>query len=525
MKASTSYLLIFVLACTLTACGSKPEKTSSGEQTSEPAAEKAAEQAADAPEPEAAETAQNNAEKAPQEAPAMPRAPQVNAQPVRVEYAVQGVECTERMCQCGETACAKNEVCKDGQCYCGNEAVGSDENYQCRIVNTAAIPSTAEKLEKQYLCQSAEGCKCEGPVGETVCPQNSYCISGGGCGCGSTKLSDDNADIPAYACSLMSDNQYDWVCRESNGCRCGSITAAVNMGCNGKSATCLGSPVPGRGLACRAKAYNNYKYHLACFKDECDCYGRTIKKDEICEPLVCANGFARASNGCVCGGESYDDGYECVPGKGGKSVKYCTASGDGACACGETTCQEFEVCKRGECVDRISMKKQENTENYTFKSGFWECTNPDGCTCGKPAKNGKPNCQQGKYCINGSCRKDTYFRTLAGKVLYYRLENHTQNSGYTLHNLWSLMFISEDEPICQDKWMNIYLNIDGRQTALCSDDQYRNMTVEEFLKNCGLGIQPENVGSLYCELSYDYLKDAQGNSTSDVGLFASGWKE
>lgn len=507
MKKTTIALLV-IAACLGTACSNKTsdEKPSNDVQTDKPAA-------GDAQAPQAADADKAADDKAGDT--------KIANAPV-VDPNDPGVECTERMCQCGSSVCARNEVCKGGQCYCGDQ-LANNEDYQCKDVNVAVIPSPNEVIERQYVCQAAEGCVCEGAVGSTKCPQNSYCIDGGGCGCGNTKLSPDDADIDGYACNLVSDNQYDWVCRESNGCRCGSITAAVNMGCNGKNATCLGSPVPGRGLACRPKAYNNYKYHLACFKDECECYGKMITKDEVCEPLECPDNYIRGPKGCMCGSEVLADGFECVAGKGGKAVHYCTESGDAKCSCGESNCAEYEVCKRGECVDRIAMKKQEDRDNYEFVDGFWKCTNPDGCTCGKPAKNGKPNCVTGKYCINGSCRKDRYFRTVDGKALYYKFNENTDVTDASFHSLWNLIFIDENEPICQNGYTEIYQNVDGKQVEFCYDEQYKNMTVAEFMKNCGVGPQPEKVSDLYCEI--DVMNGSLGHIQSQYKISVSGWKE
>jgi len=411
-----------------------------------------------------------------------------------------GVECTERTCQCGSSACTKNETCSDGACYCGNQAY-IDENYACKDVNVAPIALGPESYVRKYVCQSAEGCSC----GDTTCPQNAACENGQ-CVCGSTPLAPENT---GYACNMVSENHYDWTCRESSGCPCGSITAAIHMGCNGKNATCLGSPVPGRGLACRPKEFGIYKYHLACFKDECDCYGQTIKKDEVCYPLNCDAGYTQGPKGCMCGSEVGDkDGFICTAGKGGKPVKECEYGADTYCKCGENVCEPFQVCKKGECVDRITMKVQENTTDYEFDKGFWQCTNSEGCTCGKPSKNGKPNCETGKFCINGMCRKDRYFRKLGEKVLYYKLnesKDAARGDDY-IQKLWAFMFIDEAEPLCTGDWKTLYQEVDGQKVKLCEDARYSNMTIGEFLANCGVGPQPANAGTLYCYIDYIFTK-------------------
>ena len=424
--------------------------------------------------------------------------------------------CEERFCQCGSETCAKNETCRDGKCFCGKQSP-LDENYSCKEVFTHPIGTDAQTSSYRYVCQSAEGCAC----GENTCVQNAACVDGE-CICGSRKLLPEET---GYECYLITDNQYDYVCKKSEGCKCGSITAAVNMGCNGKNAVCNGSPVPGRGLACRPKPYKQYKYQLACFKDECDCYGETLSKDEICEPLSCKAGFEPGPKGCMCGHEKGSDQFACIPGKGGKKVNYCIAS---ECDCGEDKrCPTHSVCLKGECVDRNSLKAlPDETAGYKLQKGFLHCESGEGCDCGKK------KCENGKYCINGSCFKDPYSRKIDGKVYYYQLQ--TENLADSdaddglesrRHELWNLLFVDDVQPICQPPFTEIYAESNGRKVEICYDNEFKEMSVGDFLKKCGVGPVPADVASRYCKIAFERGALSHGPNPDGSGMVihAFGW--
>ena len=420
--------------------------------------------------------------------------------------------CEERFCTCGSGACAKNETCRAGKCYCGVQET-IDENYICKEVFTHPIGSKDEASSYRYVCNSAEGCQC----GENVCAQNAACVNGE-CFCGARHLL---AEETGYECYLVTDNQYDYVCKQSDGCKCGTINAAVNMGCNGKNAVCNGSPVPGRGLACRPKPHAfdgiQYKYHLACFKDECDCYGKVIKKDEICEPLSCDDGFVPGPQGCLCGREvDHEKEYKCITAKGAKRSMLC--AGDVPCACGETQCNKNEICLKGECVDRASLKPISGYTEAGFRmvQGLPRCDISEGCACGKK------KCEQGKYCMNGTCYKDPYSRKIGDKVYYYHLvdENVPEDGvNWDLAELWELMFLDLETPLCQKPFKNVYIESNGQKLLLCDSADHKEMTVSEFLRHCGIGVIPDDVGKRYCKITMDRT----AGDADNPGILAWGW--
>ena len=186
------------------------------------------------------------------------------------------------------------------------------------VPNPAVLPDAPAPVltGESVTCEEAEGCEC----GETKCPMNAVCTDGV-CRCGNTLV---ESYYTGYACFEIAKGVYDLGCTESEGCPCGKIKVYSNMGCSGTFGTCAGTPVPGRGLSCRHKPYKDKFYSLGCFKDECDCYGETIHKDEICEPLACTNGFKATPQGCTCDGRKYEEGYICVPGRDQRLVNYCT---------------------------------------------------------------------------------------------------------------------------------------------------------------------------------------------------------
>ncbi len=363
--------------------------------------------------------------------------------------------------------------------------------------NMAPQAPVAQPSSESVSCDNAEGCEC----GDVTCPMNGVCTDGV-CKCGDTLI---DSSLTGYSCWEISKDRYDIGCTQSDGCPCGKITVYSNMGCSGKWGTCAGSPVTGRGLACRHKPYKNMYYSLVCFKDECNCYGKTITKDEVCEPLECTNGYSPTPQGCTCDGREYNEKYICVPSKENKMVNYCIDPN--GCECGENTCPMGAVCRRDKCVDRTTLK--DLPEGFEIVKGIPKCT-AEECLCHKA------KCKTGKYCLNAYCYNDPYFRKIDGNTYYYRilggddLADAGENEKYR-DQLWDLLFIDEQMPICQ-RYASI--KIKGSDDDLCQNDTTKNMTVAEALTHCGTAPIPENVSNLYCTFGIN-----------NGALELSGWTE
>ena len=389
--------------------------------------------------------------------------------------------------------------------------------------NTPAAPSTVKgtvasdkfmQVEFQpviegTVCNAPEGCDFGGTY---KCPMNATMTADQQCYCGKTLVREG---FESYACIEIAKGIYDLGCTESSGCPCrdGKIKTYSNMGCSGYYATCAGAIVPGRGLSCTAKPYQNWLYSLKCFNDECTCYDKTISKGEICPPLVCERGYSPSPNGCACNGKLDDGKSECVLTKDGKLAAFCT-SPDG-CECGETTCPTGPVCRHNKCVDRITHK--EIPEGYEMHFGIPRCAQQDDCACGKKGK-----CANGKYCLNGTCYGDPYTRRIGDKVYYYHLfTKDIADAGPKepyRNALWSLLFVdmtlptegNPARPICT---MFSSVREKGKPDDLCKSDAHSNISIEEILTRCGTGEIPEKVAAMYCTLD-----------VVDGALEFSGWE-
>ncbi len=469
MKSKAPYIFLISASLAFAACNSKTEPATAPAQPQE-APQNAA--------PAETAPAANDADEA------NPEAPQNEAQPNSAPVAPEANDADE-----AKTEAPQNEVQPDSAPE--TAPIANENNPLLPTADNAQAPSAG------VTCEEAEGCEC----GETKCPMNAVCTDGV-CKCGDTIV---ESTYTGYSCWEIAKGRYDLGCTEAAGCPCGKITVYANMGCSGKWGTCAGSPVTGRGLSCRHKPYKDMYYSLGCFKDECDCYGTTIHKDEICPPLECTAGFAPTPQGCTCDGRPFDENYVCVPTKENKTVNYCiNAEG---CACGETTCPRGSVCRRDKCVDRTTLK--EIPEGFELFKGFPKCT-AEECVCHKA------KCKNGKYCLNGICYGDPYFRKIDGKVYYYHIltGDDLADAGEKekfRDTLWTLLFMNETDLICR---LFPDIRVKGSDSNLCQDPAHSNMTIADALTHCGVADIPENVASLYCTL--DIIDNA---------LVFSGWQE
>ena len=362
-----------------------------------------------------------------------------------------------------------------------------------------------------------EGTVCENPEGcdyaeERKCPMNGTVTADGQCYCGTTLVRDY---FEGYICMEIAKGVYDLGCTEPDGCPCrgGKTKTYANMGCDGYYATCGGAIVPGRGLSCNRKPYQNMYYSLRCFNDECGCYGETIHKGDTCPPLACERGYSPSPNGCACNGKLDDGVSECVVGKEAKIVVLCK-NPDG-CECGEGVCPAGTVCRHNKCVDRIAFK--EIPEGYEMHFGVPRCAQEDSCACGKKGK-----CANGKYCVNGTCYGDPYTRKIGGKTYYYHIfSKEIADAGDKekyRNDLWALMFVdmtlpsegNPGRPICS---MFSSVREKGSAEDLCKSADHSGITIEDILTHCGTKEIPDNVANMYCTLD-----------VVDGALEFSGWE-
>ena len=293
----------------------------------------------------------------------------------------------------------------------------------------------------------------------------------------------------------------------SNDCYCGSIQ--LNK--------------LGKGLQC----IDNY---VKCVDNVCNCYGHQIHKDEMCLPISCGFYGTLDADGCKCGGVPMDENlYSCELGKDSKPVAICKKEDD--CKCGKTKCQQGMTCYQNQCVDFLTLKPE--ADNYIFnpQTGLSVCTSNEGCTCGKKA------CEKGKYCLNGVCFKDPFTKKFDGKVYYYRIINadisYEEVANFRPVNL---LFEDENKKLCDyEKELVKYYKKTGNSEEiyfkkykdssfdnhLCANPQFKDITIGEFLKNCGTGPIPEDVAVKYCYLGIEY---ELGEEITNISFSYSGWE-
>ena len=403
----------------------------------------------------------------------------------KCNHIARGLRCDQASCTCGSTNCMKGEICKDGQCLC-DDAPSLGADYTCKQRHPESPKQKHLSPKRDLVCQNPNGCKC----GNTTCPANARC--------------DDNTCYCDQ--TFIPDNQSDFAC----------------------------TPAP------TEKQPNALA--LTCNAGKCDCFGKKISKGETCHSPYCGRNFVLTDKGCTCNGELTDTSqYMCATAKEAKHVRYCV--NEKGCKCDQKTCPYMTVCQKGECVDRISLKPI--PAGYDISNGLPLCTSETGCACGKTT------CENGKHCLNGTCYRDPYNRKIGSKILYYRFSNpddqnqFEENKADHQNVFWSLMFEDPNKPICEyeeeffsgikSKYtdddlkttsIEFYFN-DNRTDAqnlrrLCESPKYRQMTIGEFLKNCGTGPVPKDVAVKYCY--FRFIQDEDECFSGNL-LEYSGWQD
>ncbi len=365
-----------------------------------------------------------------------------------------GIRCTEKSCACGSTQCAQGEICRDGQCYCDDKlSLGTD--YVCSVLeNTAFARFDASQVrhapnKRIQKCNKPEGCAC----GDMTCPQNARCDKNE-CFCGASKVT---PDIVGFVCSDDS-----------------------------------GEP------------------QLECKTDDCSCYGKKMKKQEICEPERCTRYSVPGPKGCMCDGVAIDtEQYSCEPGKDGKMVQVCREN-NSTCSCGDESCDPLSVCYKDHCVDRATLKPL--STGYRLVHGVLKCSNPAGCACGKT------QCEENKYCMNGLCFRDPFTKKFDNKIYYYRFVR-TNDS---LDDAIAQSLLYEDERKTLEQYEKELKRYDSGLYIRGIGNRDKNMTIAELLKTCGGGNIPKDVATKYC---YIRLIQEEGECGGDHVLEFSGWQD
>ena len=364
-----------------------------------------------------------------------------------------GIRCTEKSCACGSTQCTQGEICRNGQCYCDDKlSLGTD--YVCSVLeNTAFARFDASQVrhapnKRIQKCNKPEGCAC----GDMTCPQNARCDKNE-CFCGASKVT---PDIVGFVCSDDS-----------------------------------GEP------------------QLECRTDDCSCYGKKMKKQEICEPERCTRYSVPGPMGCMCDGVAIDtENYTCEPGKDGKMVQVCREN-NSTCSCGNEECDPLSVCYKDHCVDRATLKPL--SDGYRLVHGVLKCSNPAGCACGKT------QCEENKYCMNGLCFRDPFTKKFGSKIYYYRFVR-TNDS---LDDAIAQSLLYEDESKTLEQYEKELKRYDSGLYIRGIGNRDKNMTIAELLKTCGGGIIPKDVATKYC---YIRLIQEEGECGGDHVLEFSGWQ-
>ncbi|MBQ9816966.1 MAG: hypothetical protein IJM59_05805 [Proteobacteria bacterium] len=381
-----------------------------------------------------------------------------------------GIQCHDESCACGQDTCNKGDFCRNGQCFC--DAIPSPRNgYICEnqieLTNYYTTRENISDIKRHYLmCTQEDGCKC----GDNTCMSGMYCIIGN-CYCGASQTN-----------------------------------------------------TLGKGLKCIDK-------YPKCVDDTCNCYGHQIHKGEMCSPLQCGYYGTLDADGCKCGGVPMNEElYSCELGKESKPVAICK-KGDG-CKCGETQCRQGMACYQNQCVDFLMLKPE--ADNYIFnpQTGLPVCSSTEGCACGKIT------CEKGKHCLNGVCFKDPFTKKFDDKVYYYRIINaDISYDDVASFRPVNLLLENEKQKLCEyeKKLVKYYKDVgytdeiyfkkykdDSFDNHLCADPKYKDITIGEFLKNCGTGPIPADVAVKYCYLGIEY---DIGEEITDISISYSGWED
>ncbi|GEM_PF-3880678 len=182
---------------------------------------------------------------------------------------LEGIICEGFDCPCGETSCATGSICRNGECYCGDQVTHlNGKFYLC--------------VEGEMKCIGHGGfdlCEC----GPHECSQGTICIeSDGSCLC-------DGKPSPKYAQMDIA----SWVC-ESNRWICASGTKNMGNGCECEGTQCI--------------------WGSTCEKGKCKCGQLTVFDNP--EQYACENGkiICDKEDGCDCGSAKCKQGEQCNDG-------------------------------------------------------------------------------------------------------------------------------------------------------------------------------------------------------------------
>lgn len=180
-----------------------------------------------------------------------------------------GKVCEGFNCPCGETSCATGSTCRDGVCYCGEQATHlNGKFYLC--------------IEGEMKCIGYGGfalCEC----GPRECSQGTICIeSEGNCLC-------NGEPAPKYAKMDIA----SWVCERGQWI-CASGTKNRGNGCECEGTQCI--------------------WGSTCEKGKCKCGQLTVFDDP--EQYACENGkiICDKPDGCDCGQAKCKQGEQCNDG-------------------------------------------------------------------------------------------------------------------------------------------------------------------------------------------------------------------
>ena len=431
-------------------------------------------------------------------------------------------------CKCGDKVCPKNAACIDEACLCGSETI--PENYSC-----------SEYCIDEKCTQKKHGIRCDTPscaCGQNTCQNGDFCRDGQ-CFC-------DHIPAPGngYTCNAYTETSTYLVhnlyiadrhterhypkCTKEEECQCGENSCMKDMYCISGNCYCGETPVTthAKGLQCDHNT-------LKCDAASCNCYGHKIKKDDFCYRARCGFYGKLDEKGCKCGGVPMDDTlFSCELGKDGKPIAICTDSV--GCSCDKAFCPINTACVKGQCVDYLTLKPKpgkdvlDETVLFDKSNGLPVCNSDAGCACGKKS------CEKGKYCINGVCFRDPFTKKFDNKVLYYRFTNTDSPEDNTInYRPTNLLFEDENKKLCEyekelrsyyDEYGGIFFKKykdDSFDNHLCANEQYKDMTIGEFLKNCGTGPVPADVAVKYCYIGLEFVN---GEVETELSINYSGWE-
>lgn len=249
--------------------------------------------------------------------------------------------CRGESCQCAETACQMNEECVAGKCVCSDREKPNAQSWHCE--QKTYFPH----FEGEWRCGEADGCQC----GESRCPLNGICRDGiCTCDLSyEDVMPDEHYACSPQPLAFSKAVNYVWKCAGPNPCPCyGKGTVKPGEIC--QKPICAGAELTADGCMCgKERTQAGYKCMMSnqlgkvnvCVNEDCACGTKSCQYGEYCIAGQCHvpeidTGIASHRYWEVKLMESKEQTERCEEESG--------------CLCGAAKCPYHYYCAENQCV-------------------------------------------------------------------------------------------------------------------------------------------------------------------------------